>query len=74
MVTEFVTLFKLHGQMERCGFENDCGNTLENLKENKSHTSATQWWTLIQAEAGDKWGLAEPKQAGSRGMAAQQAR
>lgn len=60
-------------EMERCGFENDCCNALENLKENKSYTFAAQWWTLVQA-AGEDCGPAEPRQAGSRGTAAQQAR
>lgn len=37
--------------MEWHGFEKDCGNTLENLKENKSYTVAAQWWDF-----GPSWG------------------
>lgn len=53
--------------MQRCGFENNYGNMLANLKENKSHTVAAHWWTLVPAEAGEECGLAELKQARQQG-------
>lgn len=65
--------FKIDSQIELCGFENDCSNTLENLKDDKSYTVAAQCWTLVQAEAGDERGLDEHKQASSRSTAARQA-